>query len=253
MDPRLYAQLHEIEASHWWFRGRRQIILTALERFALGAGSVLDVGCGAGTNLDMLRERYPSGLLYGVDIEHEPLLYCAKDHALPVAQGDVARLPFADGSFDLVAALDTLEHFEDDDAALRELFRVCRPGGSLLVTVPAFRALWGSVDDLGHHHRRYDRKGLVERIQGAGFGVRQVRFFNFLLSPPIFVVRCLGRLRRKRQAREGEPVRSDLDIVKSGPLNEILARILAAEAWFDRAPFGVSLLCVAERPGSHPD
>jgi SAM-dependent methyltransferase len=159
-------------------------------------------------------------------------------------------LPFASGSFDLVTALDALEHVEDDAAALRECFRVLRPGGTLLASVPAFRSLWGSVDELGHHHRRYRRRELLERVEAAGFEVVLDRFFNFLLFPPIAAVRWLGRALPARRAGAGEPVRSDFDLVSGGPLAALLARVLGAEARLLalRVPFGVSLLCVARRP-----
>ena len=252
MDPRIYKQLHEIEKSHWWFAGRRQILLSALDRLSISADRILDVGCGAGTNLDLLGERYPGSALHGIDIELEPLRFCRSDRSVPVYQADVAALPFADAAFDLVAALDTLEHFEDDEGALRELSRVCKPDGTLLLTVPAFSFLWGNVDELGHHYRRYSRKQLLDKVTRAGFSVRFARFFNYLLFPPIAAVRLLARLAPKHASGDNETVRSDFDLVKSGPLNSFLAKTFSLEASFLglKLPFGVSLLCVAGRTGS---
>ena len=177
MDPRLFGQLHEIEATHWWFRGRRKIVAAVLDRIGGEPRAILDVGCGVGTNLDLLAERYPGARLHGIDVERDPLRFCRGDRDVPVCQADASALPFASASFDLVAALDTLEHVADDGAALREFLRVLRPGGALLLTVPAFPALWGNVDDLGHHFRRYRRRELVERVAGAGFraGPRALR------------------------------------------------------------------------------
>ena len=247
MDPRIYAPLRELERTHWWFRGRRRILLAALERLGVGATAILDVGSGAGTNLELLGERFPGAALTAIDLERAPLLFCRADRRLPVCQADAERLPFAGACFDLVAALDALEHFADDAAALRELHRVCRPGGTLIATVPAFRALWGSVDDLGHHHRRYRRRELRARVEAAGFEILLERYFNSLLFAPIAAVRLLSRALPRRPARG--PVRSDFDWVKRGPANALLERILAAEAKLLglRFPFGVSLLCVARR------
>ena len=254
MDRRVYAQLREIEKDHWWFRGRRRILLAALDRLDVRADSILDVGCGAGTNLDLLSDRFSGSTIHGIDIERDPLRYCREDRPFPVYQADGAQPPFCDAAFDLVAALDTLEHFQDDARALREFHRICRPDGTLLLTVPAFPMLWGSVDDVGHHYRRYRRRELVAKVEAAGFSVRLVHFFNSILLPPIAAVRLLYRALPTPPSADGE-LRSDFDVVKSGPLNSMLAWILSLEArligW--RIPFGVSLLCVASRaPGSGP-
>jgi len=305
VDARLYAPLRELERTHWWFRGRRRILLAALARAEVRAASVLDVGCGAGTHLAWLGERFAGARRVGIDLERAPLRFCRDDGGHRVCQADAARLPFASGSFDLVTALDALEHVEDDAAALRECLRVLRPGGALLASVPAFRSLWGSVDELGHHHRRYRRRELRARIEAAGFEVALERYFNFLLFAPIAAVRWLGRLRPPRKAAQrprsepqasgvrvpashaaqrprsepqasgaqapashaaqrprSEPqasgarrdaaVRSDFDLVSRGRLAALLEGVLGAEARLLglRAPFGVSLLCVARRPGS---
>ncbi len=246
MDRRVYAQLREIENDHWWFRGRRRILLAALDRLDVRADSILDVGCGAGTNLDLLLDRFAQATIHGIDVERDPLRYCREDRHFPVYQADGAQLPFCDAAFDLVTALDTLEHFQDDATALREFHRICRPDGTLLLTVPAFPMLWGSVDDVGHHYRRYRRRELVAKVEAAGFSVRLAHFFNSILLPPIAAVRFLYRALPAAPAVGGE-LRSDFDVVKSGPLNSMLACILSLEArligW--PVPFGVSLLCIA--------
>jgi SAM-dependent methyltransferase len=251
MDPRLYPELKDLEKTHWWFVGRRRVLLSALERLRVEAHSVLDVGCGAGTNLDLLARRYGEASIHGIDLERAALHFCRKKRSLPVCQATATRLPYRAGSFDLVAALDALEHVEDDQAALDELFRVCRPGGTLFVTVPAFRFLWGELDELGHHYRRYTRKELLTKVSRAGFSITFVRFFNFLLFPPVAAVRILSRLLPRRGAVAGERPHCDLDIAGSGGLNRLLARIFALEGSLLslRLPVGVSLMCVARRSG----
>ncbi len=251
MDRRFYKQLRTIERTHWWFAGRRRLLLAVLKRLDLHGSRILDAGCGAGTNLELLRSHFAASTLYGIDIEAEPLRYCREDWEDPVLQADFAQLPFRDEAFDLVCALDALEHVSDDEGALRGLYRACVPGGSLLATVPAFPLLWGNVDRVGHHFRRYRRSELVEKVTRAGFAIRFVRYFNTLLFPPIAAVRLAARLLPQPQ---GADVRTDFDLVSRGPLNALLARVFAAEAallgW--RLPFGVSLLCVAERPAVSP-
>jgi len=256
VDPRLYAPLRELERTHWWFRGRRRILLAALARAGVdpGTGAILDVGCGAGTNLELLAERFPGAGVRGIDVERAPLRFCRADRGLPVAQADAARLPFAAGSFALVAALDALEHLADDAGALREIHRVLRPGGSLVASVPAFPWLWGSVDDLGHHQRRYRRGELRARVEAAGFAIALERYFNFWLLPPIAAVRIAARLRRPGRPPAPPPgaaetAASDFDWAARGSLSAVLERIFASEAHTLalRVPFGVSLLCIARR------
>lgn len=214
-------------------------------------------GLRRGANLELLAERFPAAALQGVDVELEPLRFCRADRRLPVSQADAACLPFAGASFDLVTALDALEHFADDATALCELHRVCRPGGALVVTVPAFGWLWGSVDDLGHHRRRYRRAELVARVEAAGFDVVLDRYFNFWLFPGVASVRLLSRAWRRLapfRGRVGESrtsgrVRSDFDWLAGGPLAALLERIFASEARLLglRVPFGVSLLLIGRR------
>ena len=249
MDRRLYRQLHEIERTHWWFAGRRMLLSSALSWLDVPARSILDVGCGVGTNLDLLLDHYPEAWLLGVDLERDPLILGRADRAVSVCQGDICTLPFRTGTFDLITALDTVEHVPDDGEALRELARVCRPGGMVLVTVPAFPLLWGNIDEAGLHYRRYQRRTLLDRMEAAGFSVRLERFFNYLLFPPIAVVRLLARILPRRRAEDATRVRTDFDLVKSGPLNSLLREIFSLEASIPAwsPPFGVSLLCAAVR------
>jgi SAM-dependent methyltransferase len=249
VDPRWYEQVREIERNHWWFAGRRRILLAVLERQGVRAESILDVGCGAGTNLELLGERFSEAVIHGIDIDLGSLRACHQQRSARVAQADLMHLPFRDGSFDLVCALDAIEHVPDDEAALRGLHRVCRPDGTLFATVPAFRFLWGNVDRVGHHFRRYTRRELTDVVERSGFAVRFVRYFNTALFPAIAGIRLAARLFPAGDSVDGEDVRTDFDIVKSGPLNTALAHVLGAEAsllgW--NPPFGVSLVCVAQR------
>ncbi len=249
MDPRLYKQLLEFERSHWWFRGRRAVLLTALQRTNSDARAVLDCGCGAGGNLDILKAHFPNSAIHGIDIERGPLnVY--QGELSSAYQADAARLPFKDEAFGAVSALDAIEHVEDDAQALSELHRVCQPGGTLLLSVPAFEFLWGNVDDAGHHYRRYTRIQLAERVREAGFDISLVRYFNSLLFPPIAAIRLLARTLPKRSSADADSVSTDFDIVKDGPLNELLARVFSFEARLlgVKIPFGVSILLIGKKP-----
>src|SRR5436190_14856243 len=161
MQQHTYAIMRRVEETHWWFAGRRRIIKSFLGRLCCeitsGNGgrnsvNILDVGCGTGANLEMLSE---FGEAEGVDISGEALTFCRERGLENVKQGEAEALPFEDSSFDLVTGLDVVEHLDDDHEGLKEMRRVLRPGGHVLVFVPAFMFLWGVQDDISHHRRRY--------------------------------------------------------------------------------------------------
>lgn len=201
MERATYEIEAELERRHWWFRGRRRLLGRLLARLdpPLPAGArVLDVGCGTGANAPVLSEG--GRLAIGVEASLIPLGLAGtgeRGHAARV-RGDASRLPFLDRAFDLVVALDVLEHIDDDLGAARELLRVLRPVGALVVFVPALMLLWGFQDEVSHHRRRYARSQLRDVITGAGCEVQRLTFFNTLLFPPILAVRWAMRVRKPR-------------------------------------------------------
>jgi len=163
-----------------------------------------------------------------------------------VQVGRLEELPWEDGAFDLITCLDVIEHVPDDVTALVELRRVVAPGGWLLVTVPAYQALWSRHDEANHHYRRYSRSMLRAAARQAGWQIERVSSFNSLLLAPAAAVRLA---QRRMGTRNGHS--SDLDM---GPawLNDVLERPMALEAsWLGRGrtlPVGLSLLAVLRRP-----
>ncbi len=245
MEQHYYAEYRAVEDRHWWFLGRRAILLGLLDRHVpVGdpAKRVLDVGCGTGAMLQQL-DRY--GTVDGVDADEDAVRFCQGRGIESVRLLENGSLPFDSGTFDLVTALDVIEHIDDDSAMLAEIHRVLRPGGTFLVTVPAFQSLWGPQDEISHHKRRY-RAGQVEtRMQGAGLELLRLSYFNTLLFPPIAAVRILRRGRR-----DAQELKSDFTLTQPGRVNAVLARVFAAEArlverW--NLPFGVSILGLARR------
>lgn len=246
-----YAEYRQVEDIHWWFVGRRRILLQILDRYVGTKGSdrrqILDVGCGTGT---MLTHLAPYGKAQGIDIDEEAVGYCHERGLLDVRLGAAEKLPFADGSFDLVTALDVVEHLDDDVAALREMRRVLRPGGELLVTVPAHRFLWGDQDEVNLHKRRYVAAEVRDRLTSAGFEVQRVSHINAFLFPPIAGIRLLRRLENRIRPRTTH--KSDFNYPAPRPLNFLLASIFGAEAQIVRhtdLPIGVSILALARKPG----
>lgn len=247
MRTDFYARYFELEDRHWWFAGRRRIVLSTLEaRLGPDANSlrILDFGCGTGTMLGHLRR---FGEAQGVDGDSEAIRFCLQRGEDQVQLSESAELPFAADSFDLVTTLDVLEHIEDDAGAAGEIRRVLRPGGTLLATVPAHQWMWGAQDEISHHFRRYSATSFSELISGAGFRLDRLTYFNSLLFPPIAAV----RLARRGRQREG-PVQSDFELTRDGTANRLLARLFASEAaWLRRRdlPFGVSLMALASATG----
>lgn len=250
MDEEAYRVEARVERDHWWFRVRRRIVASLVERLepALPAGArVLDLGCGTGANGPALAA--PGRLLVGADRSTVALRLLGEGGAPHGARicADATALPFASGSFDLVACLDVLEHLGDDRAGARELARLARPGGAVLVTVPAHELLWGRQDELGHHFRRYSRPALLSTVEAANLRVERITAFNSILLLPIVVGRAVLRL-AGRWAPENE---NDV----GGPLaRKVLEAIFGLEVpLVSRCdlPVGVSLAVVARRGDAH--
>jgi SAM-dependent methyltransferase len=224
--------------------------LELLNRYMGADGSqerqILDVGCGTGTMLTYLASY---GRAQGVDIDEEAVGYCHERGVKDVRLGAAADLPFDNDSFDLVTALDVVEHLDDDAAALREMGRVLRPGGYLLVTVPAHRFMWGDQDEVNMHKRRYVAAELRERFAAMGFDVLRVSYMNALFFAPIAGIRLLRRLQRRLQPRTAP--KSDFRFAVPRRLNSLLALMFGAEAPIIRRvdiPFGVSIMGLARKP-----
>lgn len=241
MQSSTYTIEAEVEATHWWFTERRWLFRRIIREYGLPHDArVLDIGTSTGTNLRMLREM---GFLRGegVDMSEEAVHWCAEKGYGKVTLGDVCALPFPEQTFDLILATDVIEHVDDDVAALREIRRVLKPSGSVLITVPAFMSLWGQQDIVGQHKRRYSARELRMRVTAAGLHTQTSFFFNYLLFLPILLVRMFMRHTRLKVENENK--------LNSPLLNRILRVIFRCDVWSARwlhPPFGVSLLLIAK-------
>jgi SAM-dependent methyltransferase len=175
----------------------------------------------------------------------------ARDKGCPaIVVGRGGALPFADGQFDLISAMEVIEHVEDDGALLADIKRVLKPGGLLYVTVPAFQFLWGPADVFAHHYRRYDRGALVRRLQQSGFRPRRVSYFSCLLFPAVAAIRLARRPFVRLDELSAADLKDQFDFY-IGPrfLNAPLRAIFGSEEMLLRGldlPFGSSLLAIAE-------
>jgi SAM-dependent methyltransferase len=233
-----------IESTHWWFAGRRRLFARMIEGLRLARDArILDVGTSTGTNLRMLGE-LGFTRFEGIDSSDDAARWCEAKGLGHVTRGDAGCLPFADESFDLVLATDVIEHVDDDGAALREITRVLKRGGRALITVPAFRSLWGLQDEISQHKRRYRAREVLALVRGAGLQVLERFYFNYVLFVPIFLARQAMRLWRPRIASENQ--------VNSPFVNRALGAIFRFDVRTAprlRPPFGVSYLVLAGRDG----
>jgi SAM-dependent methyltransferase len=244
LDLHTYEILYETEATHWWLAARRNIVLDWIqqrypERVDL---EMLDAGCGTGL---MLQELAVLGTPRGVDISNEALQFCRLRGLVNVQHADVGKLPFPDGQFDFVTALDVLEHLDDDVAALREFRRVLKPGGRVFIFAPAHRWLWSLQDVVSHHKRRYLVRTLRDAVADADLEIERLTYVSTFLLPVIYVGRQWLKVRLRFQKHDTE---NDLHPAWS---NGILRSIFESEIAILRhtdMPFGASLLCVAKKP-----
>lgn len=244
------TEMVDHEDRHWWHVGRRRILCDVLARCELPpAARLLDAGCGAGGMLSVLGR---FGTVSGLDISPELIVLARGRGYEDVVEGVVEELPWPDESFDLVTLLDVLEHTADDLVTLEEMRRVVRPGGYLLVTVPAYQVLWSNHDVVNDHYRRYSRRTLRAVATHAGWSVERMTPFNSLLLAPAAAVRVTQKLR-------GEQLEEHTPDARIGPswLHPMLELPLRVEAsWLRRnrnLPAGLSLLAQLRRPQVIPE
>lgn len=246
MDAAEYANLERIEREHWYYAGKRELVLRWISRLRPAEGRARALDCGAGTGrfaLELARDHD----VWVLDDHEESLRLLrerfAADRVLSLA-GD--RVPLPDGSLDLVTALDVLEHTPDDVAVVRGFHRLLVPGGLAVVTVPASMALWSDWDVSLHHFRRYDRAGLRALFPPESWKIEYVNYTNVPAYPAVWLLR---RWRRWFPAPPGAPGEERAeDRVPAPWLNSLLRRVFVGMAfWRLPLPFGVSLLLVARR------
>jgi SAM-dependent methyltransferase len=241
IKPTPYDTEAKVQSFHWWFAVRRKLLKLFLSFLDLPFGCVaVDIGCGVGSNLKILGS---AGLnVIGLDRSFRALSLAQKKIKFPLLNGDLNKLPIRPKSVGLIVAMDILEHLDNDIGSIRSFYQALKEEGILILTVPAFRSLWGIQDEVTGHKRRYSRQEIVNKLRQEGFEIMKSSYFNFFLFFPIFLARRLIRLFGLRIESENE--------INSPIINFFLKVIFSLESYILRCfsfPFGVSIFCIAKK------
>lgn len=255
MQREAYEQFARLDQQHWWFIGRRAVVLGLLERALAGRrpARALDLGCGPGGFLPGLAQRCEH--LVAADSDFQSLVTLAPRESASSAPNRVLlgaqALPFAGGSFELVCLFDVIEHLDDDLGVLREVHRILAPGGLVALSVPAYPWLFSNNDRVAMHRRRYTRATLAGALGEAGFELVRNTHTNVLLAPLILPWTLVTKAIEATPLARKDSQRTNLSWPLPRWAHAALARIFASELLFTKhfnAPFGHSIVAIARKP-----
>ena len=241
MEQYLYNDLYQLEETHWWHRAKRMYALTLIRMVTTRHPlRILDVGCGTGKNLEVFRAL---GSTEGIDISPEAIAFCHKRGIQKVRIGDATKTAYANNSFDGVLLFDIIEHTEDEET-VKEMYRIVKPGGFMILTVPAYTWLWSRWDEVLHHKRRYTRDSLRTLLKHHGFCVLRISYvYSFLVIPAL----CIRYVKQLFYWKHMYP--SDF-VLSSSFLNIILFYLCTLELGILRywsIPFGTSIITITRK------
>lgn len=242
MNIDMYRIFFQVQKKHWWFVTRKEIVLETIDRYSNknADAKVLDIGCGSGVMLTALEEL---GQTFGMDMSDDAINFSKEIFSGRVEKGFLPdQVPYEESFFDLITALDVIEHIDQDVESLQAIRLRLVPDGKAIITVPAYMFLWSKFDEINEHKRRYTLTELNTKLIQAGFTVEKISYYNTLLFPVVFAVRLLNNVLQ----RDGT---SDIDM-PSLPLNFVLEKIFGIEKYllrFINLPFGVSILAVVRK------
>lgn len=238
----MYRIFFKIQKKHWWFVTKKRIVLDVINRFFTKRSNarVLDIGCGSGLMLDSLEN---IGQTYGMDMSDEAISFSKEIFKGEVKKGFLPdHIPYEEGFFDLITALDVIEHVDDDINSLKTIRSRLAVNGIAVITVPAYMFLWSDFDEINEHKRRYTLGELNTKLLQAGFVVEKITYYNTFLFPVVAIVRLLNNLLKRNGA-------SDISM-PNNYLNFLLEKIFGMEKYLLRGfnfPFGVSVLAVVRK------
>lgn len=188
-----FKELAELEAKNFWFRARNNLILWAIGKYSPQLKSLLEIGCGTGFVISAISKRFPDAILSGSEYFEEGLVYARQRlSSAEFMQMDARHIPY-ESALDAIGAFDVLEHIEEDEEVLQQIYKALKPDGLLFITVPQHRWLWSAVDEYACHVRRYDVNELHQKVSRAGFDIIRSTSFVSLLLPAMYLSRLLQR------------------------------------------------------------
>ena len=241
MDRIVYDRMAAHDSHHWWYRARRDILADYVTREAkLPADArILEIGCGTGHNLPMLAQ---FGEVDAIEIDEAARDIASVRLGKPVGEAPLPELTGVErGAYDMVAVLDVVEHIEDDVGALKAMAECLKPGGAILIAVPAHQWMWSAHDVVNHHKRRYSKATLDAAIKQAGLKHNGLSWFNSLLFPAAVAARLAGKLMGKDDSDDSPPPKL---------LNTIFEKVFRVERHLvGRVPLtpGLSILTLARK------
>ncbi len=231
----------QVESFHWWFTVRRKLLEYLLTSFNISSKELaIDIGCGVGSNLNVLSSKG----IHTIGLDHSlyALTLVKRRLELPLINGDLNKLPLRSNSIGLIVAMDVLEHLDNDANGISEFYRVLKKGGNLILTVPAFKSLWGIQDVVTGHKRRYSKEEILTKLVQGGFEIMRFSYFNFFLFFPILIARRMIHLLGLKIESENQ--------VNFPLINFFLKSIFSLELYvlkYFPFPFGVSIFCIAKK------
>jgi len=242
MNIQLYRIFFEIQNKHWWFSSKRAIILETIARYTNlnPSSTILDIGCGSGLMLNALEGL---GNTSGMDMSDDAIQFSQEIFRGGIRKGYLPdNVPFPENQFDLITALDVIEHIDDDVQSLKTIKELLTATGTAIIPVPAYMVLWSHFDEINEHKRRYTLTELKNKLEQAGFRIEKISYYNTFLFPIAYVVRKLNNF----LGRNGV---SDIEM-PSDIMNNLLRRVFSSEKSLLRYcnfPFGVSVLAVVKK------
>jgi SAM-dependent methyltransferase len=242
MDKAFHRKHFEVQQKHWWFVGKKKIVLDFIDRYvpANDNHKILDIGCGSGLMLNALEQ---IGDTYGMDMSDDAINFSKEIFSGTVKKGMLPdNIPYDEEYFSLVVALDVIEHVNDDRASLTAIRSHIAEGGQAVISVPVCMFLWSEHDVINGHKRRYTLEELKGKLIDAGFTIEKISYFNTFLFPLISLVRMINNLLKRKGA-------SEIDLPHPA-INYIVEKIFSLEKYFLRImnfPIGVSVLAVVRK------
>ncbi len=255
MDQSYYKAYYHLEREHWWFLVRKKIIAERIRTLLHRPTKIksLNVGAATGATSDMLAE---FGTVMSIEYDATCTEFAKTYLTTPIEQGSILELPFEANQYDLVAALDVIEHVEDHQLAVQELWRVCKPGGHIVITVPAYQFLWSRHDLINHHFRRYTLSQLIDLFRPLQGKFIYQTYYNSFLFLPIATYRWLMNGLQKLLGKKEKPVgKYDYEVLGTGGwINQILSGIFHLDYYClkggIRFPAGVSIMIFFQKDAS---